>query len=679
MSEGEGAFDALHPALRHHIVNTFEWSGLRPVQALSVAPIRRGDNVVVLAPTAGGKTEAAFFPLLSNLLDEQWRPTSVLYLSPIRALLNNQFERLSRLCGLLGLRAGVWHGDVGQAERREMRRDPPDVLLTTPESIEAMAISRSAGSGRLLESVRAVVIDEVHAFAGDDRGWHLLGVLDRVAERSGHDLHRIGLSATVGNREEIVQWLSARSARGRATVDPPRVGASAPEITLDNVGSLDNAAKVIAALHRGEKRLVFCDSRLQAEQLGRALRAAGVTVHVTHSSLSADERRVADRAFTEGGPGVIVATSALELGIDIGDLDRVIQVDAPYTVASMLQRMGRTGRRPGAVTNLLMLATTDAGLLRGAALLDLWRAGHVEPARAPRRPYHVLAQQALARALERPGLIRDDLEAGLAGLAAASETPLAGVSALVDHLLAERYLFADGARLGLGAQAEAEVGRKNFLELVSVFTSPPLMTVMYGTRELGSVHESTFDGEGPRVILLGGRSWLVEDVAWGRRVAYVSPFDAPGKSRWIGAGAGMSRELAEAHRRVMRGEARLEGLLSRRAEIALSELLPEFGFVPPTEETWLRLVDRVEGWTFAGTRANARRAAWLREQGWEAVSSDGLVVRATPAAEAAVPPHPAAKGWEPSVDPADPRLRGLKFGTMLPGEQLREAALARLY
>src|SRR5262249_4352531 len=152
--------------------------------------------------------------------------------------------------------------------------------------------------------------------------------------------------------------------------------------------------------HRGEKRLVFCDSRARVEQLGALLREQGVETFVSHSSLSLDERRQAERAFAQGRDCVIVATSALELGIDVGDLDRVVQVDAPSTVPSFLQRMGRTGRRPGAPRNCLFLATTDEALLRAAGLLRLWAAGHVEPILAPPRPLHILAQQLMALALQ---------------------------------------------------------------------------------------------------------------------------------------------------------------------------------------------------------------------------------------------------------------------------------------
>ena len=212
-----------------------------------------------------------------------------------------------------------------------------------------------------------------------DRGWHLLSVLERVRKLAGHDVQRIGLSATVGNPEALCDWL-AGSCEGPRRVCAPEPTAAAPaDVTLDYVGSIPNAAIVINRLHRGEKRLVFCESRSRAEELGSELTRLGTTAFVTHSSLSVDQRRQAEDAFANRENCVIVATSVLELGIDVGDLDRVIQIDAPGRVASFLQRMGRTGRRSGTTRNCLFLATNENGLMQAAALIDLWRDGYVEP------------------------------------------------------------------------------------------------------------------------------------------------------------------------------------------------------------------------------------------------------------------------------------------------------------
>lgn len=246
---------ALHPLLAHHVVNTLGWPTLRPLQQAALEPIRDGEHVLLVAPTAGGKTEAALFPLLSRLLEQEWPPLSVLYLCPLRALLNNLHPRVERYATLIGRRAGLWHGDVSDSARQAIRADPPDVLLTTPESIEAMLLSRRTDHEHLFRNLRAIVVDEIHAFAGDDRGWHLLAVVERVQRLAGRELQRVGLSATVGNAQAILAWLTRTCSEPGQVIQPAgESDARAADVTIDHVGNLSNAAAVISRLHRGEKR-----------------------------------------------------------------------------------------------------------------------------------------------------------------------------------------------------------------------------------------------------------------------------------------------------------------------------------------------------------------------------------------------------------------------------------------
>src|SRR5262249_18238498 len=202
--------------------------------------------------------------------------------------------------------------------------------------------------------------------------------------------------------------------------------------------SLHNAAVVISRLHRGEKRLVFVDSRSRAEQLGGELRALQVATFVTHSSLSQEERRQAEEAFACREDCVIVATSVLELGIDVGDLHRMIQIDAPATVSGFLQRMGRTGRRPGTARNCLFLATGDDALLRAAALIERWPAGSGAPAVPPPEPYHILAQQLMALCLQEHGVGRREWQGWLRGVPAFAQMPAGRVDGVLGWMLAER-------------------------------------------------------------------------------------------------------------------------------------------------------------------------------------------------------------------------------------------------
>ena len=609
-------FERLHPALQHHIVNSLGWNDLRPVQALSITAYLDGANLVILAPTAGGKTEAAFFPVLSQMLTESWEGLSVLYVSPIKALLNNQEHRLARYFQLVGRGAACWHGDTPQGEKRRIIADPPDCLLSTPESLEAVLVSVKIDHARFFQNVRTVVIDELHAFAGDDRGWHLLSVFARIQRLAGRDIQRIGLSATVGNPEEMLTWLTSCSQRPRKVVCPRPSTKREPDVQLDFVGTLSNAAKVISLLHKGEKRLVFCDSRSRVEQLALLLREHGIETFVSHSSLGIEERRSAEQAFASRQNCVIVATSSLELGLDVGDLDRVIQIDAPPTVSSFLQRMGRTGRRDGATPNCLWLATTDEGLLRAAALLGLWQDGFVEPVNPPEKPYHILAQQLMALILQERGVGQSDWFRWIDAVPAFRKMDPAAVTALMRSMLDAKIIWSDDGILSFAPEGEAQFGRKNFMELLSVFTSPPLFRVVAGQKELGSVHESTFykRDEGPVILVLAGRSWKTNHLDWKRRVAHVEPTDERGRSRWLGEGQMLSYRLCQSIRRILAAEEHA-AYWSSRATAALEDLRTEYSWASTEATNIVRHPNGdVRWWTFGGGVANALLADYLRPQ-----------------------------------------------------------------
>ena len=606
-------FDRLHPSIQHHVVNSLGWRDLRSLQQQSIGPILNGEHCLLLAPTAGGKTEAAVLPVLSRILSEEWAGLSVLYFCPIRALLNNLEERLSFYCSLVGRRCGLWHGDVGQAARFAILRDPPDILLTTPESLEAMLISRRTDRKYLFGNLRAVVIDEIHSFAADDRGWHLLALLERIAALAGRQPQRIGLSATLGNPKEILSWMTRGDEPSRV-VSPPATGLAEDDVTLDYVGSIENAARVIAQLHRGEKRLVFSDSRSQAERLTSLLRAAGTNTFVSHSSLSVDERRQAERAFRDSRDCVIVATSTLELGIDVGDLDHVLQLEAPPTVTSFLQRLGRTGRRTGNRRNCLFLSTHREALIASAALLRLWRSGYVEPLQSPPDPYPVVAQQIMSL-IRQEGCASRRFDDSTIRRALAQDSQITGE--LIAYMLDQGILFQDSGVLGIGPSGERLYGAKNFMPLMSVFDTPSLFQVICGVEELGWVHPLSFAGFGkkPVVISLGGRAWELIRLDEERSIAHVRAAEAPGRSSWLGGSRAISSVLCSAIRSLLLDDA-VDPLWSKRAKAEIH--------AARSETSAVRLAGRVvetdtqcgrtTWWTFGGLKANYSLALMLRAE-----------------------------------------------------------------
>ena len=591
------AFERLHPALQHQVVNALGWPSLRPVQELAIEAALDGANLLVLAPTAGGKTEAAFFPLISEALTQPWGGLAVLYISPIKALLNNQEERLRRYYGLVGRRAGVWHGDVTASEKKRILADPPDCLLTTPESLEVMLVSASLDHGRFFADLRAVVVDEVHAFARDARGWHLLALLQRIARLAGRDLQRIGLSATVGNEPELLEWLSAGSERPRRVIRPPSAPEPSPDVRIDYVGHVENAATVIAALHRGEKRLVFCDSRARVEKLAAELRLRDVATFVSHSSLGLEERQRAERAFSEGRNCVIVATALQERGIGRGEW------------------------------------------LTWVRAVPAFR----------------------------------DLDHAL-------------VERVVGWMLDHEILWDDAGLLWLGREGQDTFGRKNFLDLISVFTAPPLFTVLHGRRELGFVDESTFLArreDGPPVVLLAGRAWRVNHLDWKRRKAHVEPAEDEGRSRWRGEGQFLDSELCRAIRGVLAGDTSPPHW-SRRAAARMVEVRDEYPWLDGREDNALvGTGDDLTWWTFAGGRANAALASELaRRLGIKASGGNFAVKFGSPPDFQEVErvvlglSEDDAGGIVPLV--SDSALDGLKFSECLPRDLAAQVVQARL-
>lgn len=682
----ERASDSFHPLLRHHLVNTLGWPGLRPLQDLAATPILAGEHALILAPTAGGKTEAAVLPAISRLLTESWEGTCILYLCPLKALLNNLHERLETYFGMVGYEVGLWHGDITPKDRKWIEANKPACLLTTPESLEVMLISSRRELREMLVNVRMVVIDEIHAFAGDDRGLHLLAVVERIERLAGRAFQRIGLSATVGNPEVLIDWLAGHCDGMRHVVSVEAASIEA-DVCVDYVGNLENAAFMISQLHEGEKRLVFCDSRRRVEELAVMLRERGINTFVSHSSLSAEQRRDAEAAFSSDSNCVIVATSTLELGIDVGDLDRVIQIDAPGTVASFLQRIGRTGRRPGSSRNCLFLATSDNALLHATALVSLWEEGYVEPIVAPRDPYHLLVQQLLALALQTGGIRVDGWRDWLGRFPAFSNLPPDEVARLIQHLIDSEILFSDGVLLSIGDAGEKQFGRRHFLELVSVFTSPPLFEVLNGSNSIGMVDWLTVaveEGQERRPLILSGRAWDIREIDFSGRKVFVSPSTAKGRARWYGKGQGLSFELARGVRDVLLSADR-SSRWSNRCKARMDILRDDYrarGAGSP-HCVFDPLENHMIWWNFAGRFLNEAFASVLDSSaGIEArfddfslrfpLETDVTVVRDTIRRVIADPDAlrqlPISKQW----------LDGLKFSECLPERFALAAARGRI-
>jgi len=604
----EGATARFSERMRTGIAHGLGWDDLRPVQKISTPAILDGLNCVILAPTAGGKTESAFLPILDTIYTERVSPVACVYVSPIRALLNNQEERVANLARLVGLTSFKWHGDVGQPDRKRFRNDPTHVLLTTPESLEVMLLSPNVDAPALFADLRFVIIDEVHNFAAGDRGAHLLSVIERLRPLTSHDIQRVGLSATVGNPEEIALWMQGTSERSCCVVDPhkPPVKRRLGVRWLDEGDSVGALTKQIAA---GRKSLFFVDSRRKVEATKLELDGYGLPAYVHHSSVSRAGREAAEAAFVGADDCCIVCTSTMELGIDIGDLDVVLQLDAPTTVNAYLQRLGRTGRREGSVSHMEFLCLGDDALLLAMAAIRLGQRGWVEPVSCSRRATHVLLHQILAKVRQHWGIARAKLKRDLAG-----PTCFAGITerefgAMLEHLVRTDVLhFADGI-FSFGEAGEKRWAPKNFMDLYSVFESPPLAVVVdQSGHEIGSLEAWFVQSMKLEdfVFVLAGRTWRVLEVDLdtdpGRVVVAPAPAGMPPK--WSGLPGLLGREVAEEHRRILLEDDEPEYLLEQ-SRFRLSMLRAEWGdLLSRARVPVLQDGRQVAIHTFAGGRIN---------------------------------------------------------------------------
>jgi ATP-dependent Lhr-like helicase len=604
----QSAFFRLSQRLQHGIAHTLGWSSLRPVQEQTIEAVLVGHNCVVLAPTAGGKTEAAFFPVLDMIYRDRLDPVCVLYISPLRALLNNQEPRLLQLAGLVGATAFKWHGDVGQAARRHFLAEPSHVLMTTPESLEVMLISPKVDTARLFAGLRFVVVDEIHNFAADDRGAHLMAVLERLARYTPFDIQRIGLSATVGDPTAIGRWMQGSSQRPTVVIDPPGEPTSRL-IRVDVYDDAEELARLITPLAQGRKTLFFVEGRRLAEGVKQALGAVTTVSYVHHSSVGRELREEAEQAFTYGrGSQCIVCTSTLELGIDVGDLDAVLQLDAPATVSSFMQRLGRTGRRPGMQAETNFFCGDEMALLRAVALVNLARRGWIEPVSPTRHATHVLAHQALAQALQFYGVRRDQVWEIAQQAQPFSRITPQEFKHLLDHLVETAILSPVDGLLVLGEEGERRYSRKNFLDLYSVFETPQEVKVLTTDHRVIGTLQTWFVqqiGEGQGfVFVLAGRAWQVQHLDLDHGEMIVAPAPRGAIPRWGGGGPLLGREVAEEMRAVLR----INGdypFLTGRAQARLNAMRLQWQDILGTDALPLRQEGRE--WTlhtFAGDRVN---------------------------------------------------------------------------
>jgi ATP-dependent Lhr-like helicase len=436
------------------------------IQQLAFPVLESDADALLLSPTGTGKTEAALLPLLSRRLAEPSDPISILYVTPLRALNRDLEHRLVALAREVGLVAAVRHGDTSPSARSAQSRHPPDLLLTTPETLQILLVGRHLREA--LRHVRTVVVDEVHELIGSDRGAQLALTLERLDALTGTKARRIGLSATVGNPEEVARFLSpaprtieVRIARQRRTLEltaqrpredrPPLDAALVQELKADPV-LLGGLREVEEEIRKHRTTLVFVNTRPTAEGIAARMNklAPDLAVAVHHGSLSREVREEAEREFREGRLRALVATSSLELGIDIGAVDHVVQFGSPHQVGRLVQRVGRSGHRLGRTIHGTVLALDDDDLEEAAVLARRADEGQIEPVAWRTRNRLAAAQQIVASLRAEGSVDRARLVATLGHAAPVHDLTEVEWGELIDYLVGLGLARPDGGRLGPG-------------------------------------------------------------------------------------------------------------------------------------------------------------------------------------------------------------------------------------
>ena len=624
-------FESLHPVLQEILISELSWNSLRPVQEESIQSVSQGYDILVLAPTAGGKTEAAFLPVIDAILKRHTGKLSAVYISPLKALINDQTERVIRLCKRSGLEVAIQHGDVTKSDRWNFSsEEKPDILLTTPESLEVLLGEKDASN--TFSSLRFIIIDEIHAFIENTRGIQLKCLIDRLGYLSDEKIIRIGLSATVGNPEYLLSWLSSPERKKKlVTIPAPPTKKLFSFIVESN---FLKQADCIADAVRGKKALIFVDSRSFAEKLLSPLQEQLKTVFVHHSAVSTEDRKTAEDSFEMDGGTCVICTSTMELGIDIGQLDLVVQYGSPLSVASFLQRLGRTGRR-GNPAQMIFVIKNACELLTSCATIEAAMRHESESLIAPEFPCNVLIQQLFLYLKHSFGKGRNHIIAYLQSL-----TPFSGVSGetieyILTYLEENAYLSRDGELYLPGTKAEIELGHANWKNLLSVISdNGGYLAVLPDGTVIGTLDPRFVAGNPGKIFSFTGRNWrlLYRDDAHHR--ALIEPSYANhGLKRpfWGGMGSGaqisdlvtQSTELL-----IIRGKTLLP---LREPEVELLDnlihSLPK-DFTP--QKVHIRSEPEVEGWsvvvsTFAGERANQVLTTFLKNR-----LALGLEYRITP-------------------------------------------------
>lgn len=576
------SFEFLHEDLQRWIWNQ-EWSTLRPIQEQAIPPVLDGESDVILsAPTASGKTEAAFLPILSRITTQREASEcsnsgfDVVYISPLKALINDQFERLQDLCDACDLPVHRWHGDVSSNKKNNALENPDGVLLITPESVEALFLRQPSMFHQALQNISYIVVDEVHSFIGTPRGKQLQSLLHRIEQANGEWIPRVALSATIGDIEMTAEFLRPNAGREVIAIEPDgdrqaikllvkgyEKQDNEPDAADDKEvsGTVVDIAEHIFTTLRGQDNLVFANRRsdveLYTDLLKRLSDEKGILndFYAHHGSLSKEIREDSERKLKNPRlNATVICTSTLELGIDIGWMDSIGQIGSPPAVSSMRQRLGRSGRKGGPAILRVYIQEPDINnstslqdtlrpeLVQTIAMVNLLLDNWYEPPNFDALELSTLIQQLLSLIAEYGGIKTDTVYRILCQTGPFDNISTDQFKSLLRALADEELLTQAGDRdLIMGLSGEKLIRHYDFY---AAFWSPDEYRLVADEKTIGTLPVTSPLIEG-KLLIFGGQRWEVESVDENKQVALLK--QAPGGKvpRFGGEGAFIHSRVRE--------------------------------------------------------------------------------------------------------------------------------------
>lgn len=628
------AFELLSKTMQKKIWD-MKWDKLMPIQNRTIPVIiETNKDVILSSATASGKTEAAFLPIISLIEDKAENQLKVLYISPLKALINNQFERIERLCEYSSIPIHKWHGDISQSQKNKFVKNPSGILQITPESVESLFINRTEHIKNLFKGIEFIVIDEIHSFINSERGVHLRSLLSRIEKYTEQRPRIVGLSATIDNFDLVKEWVNFKDMDNVEIIETVGSEKALQYYLMHFETGEDRKLPVelfedIREVSRENKTIIFCNRRGQVEEttvfLNRLAEKdnVGETYFAHHSSIDKKEREYVEKTMVESKtPKTVVATSSLELGIDIGDVDIVVQLDSTFTVSSLKQRLGRSGRKKGADQMLQLYTTEEDSLLQSIAVMELVLDKWIEPATGYPAPYDILFHQLISICQETNGITLEALISNIKGNHIFHNMQKEKVEQIILHMIENDHLEKVKGRneLIVGIEGERILRNKEFY---AVFMTPEVFTVLEGIKTIGTLDKGLFN-EGDYIIL-AGRLWRINTIDFKKNKIYVKKA-VNGKPPMYGGGP------IDIHNRI--GEKMIDILCSNQqfgyfndtAEYTLQDMRkPYFEYgVQPNERILWKTKHEIVFDTYTGSK-NAQNLTWaLRSLGLSIKNRDGL-------------------------------------------------------